>query len=116
MFTLDYPEAFQDFYSRGGSVKGGMAERIADQVATVCAMLGEYPAVRYRRYCVREFQYRSFLECCCPSSSEASQLTDIAEAVQVRLDAYKADKRELGTVSPLVWPVAVELKAQFAGS
>lgn len=31
--------------------------------------------------------------------SEPSQLADIAEAVQVRLDAYKADKRDLGSVS-----------------
>jgi len=49
VFTLDYPEAFQDFYSVGSVGKGHMAERIAEQLATVCAMLGEYPAVRYRR-------------------------------------------------------------------
>lgn len=49
VFTLDYPEAFQDFYTPGSVGKASMAERIADQLATVCAMLGEYPAVRYRR-------------------------------------------------------------------
>ncbi len=31
--------------------------------------------------------------------SEPSQVADIAEAVQVRLDAYKADKSDLGSVS-----------------
>ena len=49
VFTLDYPEAFQDFYAVGSVGKGSMVERIAEQLATVCAMLGEYPAVRYRR-------------------------------------------------------------------
>ena len=49
VFTLDYPYACQEFYSTGSTGKVGMAERIADQLATVCAMLGEYPAVRYRR-------------------------------------------------------------------
>lgn len=50
VFTLDYPLACQDFYARGSEGRGGMAERIADQLATICAMLGEYPAVRYRRW------------------------------------------------------------------
>ena len=40
-------QAFGDFYSSQG--KSVMCERIADQLVTVCAMLGEYPAVRYRR-------------------------------------------------------------------
>lgn len=47
VFTLDYPQACQDFY--GTENKSGMAERIADQLATICAMLGEYPGVRCRR-------------------------------------------------------------------
>ena len=49
VFTLDYSDAFQDFYATGSAGKGGMVDRIAEQLATVCAMLGEYPAVRYRR-------------------------------------------------------------------
>ena len=48
VFTLDYPQAFSEFYTHGSVGKHELAERIADQVATVCAMLGEYPAVRYR--------------------------------------------------------------------
>ena len=46
VFTLDYSHALEDFYS---GPKSGMADRIADQLATICAMLGEYPAVRYKR-------------------------------------------------------------------
>ena len=49
VFTLDYPDAFVDFYTQGSIGKQTMVERIAEQLATVCAMLGEYPAVRYRR-------------------------------------------------------------------
>ena len=49
VFTLDYPQACQDFYSQVSGGRSGMSERIADQLATICAMLGEYPAVRYRR-------------------------------------------------------------------
>lgn len=49
VFTLDYPAAFGDYYAAGSGGKREMGERIADQVATVCAMLGEYPTVRYRK-------------------------------------------------------------------
>ncbi len=48
VFTLDYPQAFGDLYDLTSLGKKAMYERIADQLATVCAMLGEYPAVRYR--------------------------------------------------------------------
>lgn len=77
VFTLDYPQAFSDFYSQVSIGQGEMYQRIADQLATVCSMLGEYPAVRYR--------------------NEVGRTVDIAEAVQARLDSYKADKRDLGS-------------------
>ncbi len=49
VFTLDYPDAFGDMYAEGSVGKHSMVERIAEQLATVCAMLGEYPNVRFRR-------------------------------------------------------------------
>ena len=48
VFTLDFPECFELLYTHGSRNHLGMVERIADQLATVCSMLGEYPAVRYR--------------------------------------------------------------------
>jgi len=75
VFTLDYPQAFGDFYSSQG--KTVMCERIADQLVTVCAMLGEYPAVRYR--------------------SDGGACVEVAQALQAKLDTYKQDKRDLGS-------------------
>ena len=48
VFTLDYPDVIEDFYSRDRVNTEHMSERIADQLATVCSMMGEYPCVRYR--------------------------------------------------------------------
>ena len=49
VFTLDYPDIMEDFYSRDRASGEHVSERIADQLATVCAMMGEYPSVRYRK-------------------------------------------------------------------
>lgn len=50
VFSLDCPQSFHGCYSP--QRQGTRAQHLgvlAEQLATLCATLGEYPAVRYRR-------------------------------------------------------------------
>ncbi|KAF7654747.1 hypothetical protein LDENG_00065520 [Lucifuga dentata] len=77
VFSLDDPTSMHSFYSPNTNVdKGKMMEILAEQIATLCDTLKEYPAVRYRR-----------------GPEENARL---AEEVYQRLNAHKADNPSMG--------------------
>ena len=80
VFSLDNGDALPHLYSPNPSIirekRPACIEQIAEQLATLCASLGEYPSIRYRSAC---------------------QLSlDISHAVLSRLNAYKADDPSMG--------------------
>ncbi|XP_034247543.1 protein ROP isoform X2 [Thrips palmi] len=77
VFSLDAPETFQCMYNpQFINTRSANMERIAEQIATLCATLGEYPSVRYR--------------------SDFDKNVELAQMVQQKLDAYKADEPTMG--------------------
>merc|ERR1719153_1247274 len=77
VYSLDTPEAFQFYYnpSRASDRSAGM-EKLAEQIATLCSCLGEYPSIRYR--------------------ADFERNIELAQLVQQKLDAYKADEPTMG--------------------
>ena len=49
VYSLDKPTAFQTFYNPElANERAYELERMAEQLATLCSTLGEYPSIRYR--------------------------------------------------------------------
>lgn len=77
VFSLDNPGAMHTFYSPVGDVdKGRLMENLAEQIATLCDTLKEFPAIRYR--------------------SGPEENAKLAEEVSQRLIAHKADNPSMG--------------------
>ncbi|XP_029946365.1 syntaxin-binding protein 2 [Salarias fasciatus] len=77
VFSLDHPNSLYSFYSsKPIENRDKMMENLAEQIATLCDTLKEYPAVRYRK-----------------GPEENARL---AEEVFQRLTAHKADNPSMG--------------------
>ncbi|MED6268391.1 Syntaxin-binding protein 2 [Characodon lateralis] len=77
IFSLDDPTSLSSFYSSEKiNEKNKMVENIAEQIATLCDTLNEYPAIRYRKG---------------PEDN-----AKLAEEIYQRLNAHKADNPKMG--------------------
>ncbi|KAK2708306.1 hypothetical protein QYM36_014046 [Artemia franciscana] len=77
VFSLDFPDGFQCYYNQNKiSQRAAAMERMAEQIATLCATLGVYPAVRYRADNERNIEF--------------------AQIIQHKLNRYKADDPTMG--------------------
>ncbi|CAF1078673.1 unnamed protein product [Adineta steineri] len=77
VFTLDSPDTFYIAFNPTPSpYRAAHLDVIAEQIATLCATLGEYPIIRYR--------------------AENEKLLEFANAVQQKLNQYKADDSTMG--------------------
>merc|ERR1719412_2266485 len=77
VYSLDKPSAFQVFYNPElASQKAHELERMAEQLATLCSTLGEYPSIRYR--------------------ADNERNSELAQMVRQKLDAYKAEEPTMG--------------------
>lgn len=77
VYSLDKDLAFSMYYDASkASTRSFEMERMAEQLATLCSTLGEYPSIRYRADYERNIEF--------------------AQMVQQKLDAYKADEPTMG--------------------
>lgn len=77
IYSLDKPLALSIYYDPAkASERSYEMERMAEQLATLCSTLGEYPSIRYR--------------------ADFERNAELAQMVQQKLDAYKADEPTMG--------------------
>lgn len=75
VFSLDAPSVVNTFYLESDQHIPDI-EKVAEQLATLCSTLGEYPSIRFRATC--------------------PGLSELAHALQNKLTAYKADDPSMG--------------------
>lgn len=109
VFSLDDASSLYSFYSsKPSQAKDKMMETLAEQIATLCDTLKEYPAIRYRKYgdwrCQKHvdgtFSWLVFLPFLRWRGPEEN--AKLAEEVYQRLNAHKADNPSMGEVRNLI--------------
>lgn len=98
VFSLGCPEAFQLYYNPSlSSARGACMERMAEQIATLCSTLGEYPTVRYRYFvCPTMLHCSNNNNTLFLNSADFDKNIELAQLLQQKLDAYKADDPTMG--------------------
>lgn len=77
IYSLDNRDAFGFYFSPAKQgLRQATLEKIAEQLATLCSTLGEYPNVRFR--------------------ADFDKNVELAQLLQQKLDAYKADDPTMG--------------------
>ncbi|PAA76798.1 hypothetical protein BOX15_Mlig030551g1, partial [Macrostomum lignano] len=76
VFSLDSPDTIFHYFLGNQAGKAQHLDRIAEQIATLCASLGEFPTIRYRAFNETNHQF--------------------ANAINFKLEQYKADDPSMG--------------------
>ena len=95
VYSLDNTDNFQMFYNpMRASERNAAMEKMAEQIATLCSTLGEYP-----RYCTEQLDFAPELYsvfCSIRYRADYEKNMELAQLVQLKLDAYKADDPTMG--------------------
>merc|ERR1712227_164843 len=76
VFMLDNQKSFRDVYAQDGQNRQDVLERYGEQLATLCSLLGEYPAIR--------------------PQIDSNHCVELAHLLQGKLNGYKADNPKMG--------------------
>ena len=69
VYLLDAAKTFRDIYAESSQNRQDRLERYADQLATLCSILGEYPSIR--------------------PENESQNAIDLAHFLQAKLNGFK---------------------------
>ena len=69
VYLLDAAKTFRDIYQESSQNRQDRLERYADQLATLCSILGEYPSIR--------------------PENESQNAIDLAHFLQAKLNGFK---------------------------
>ena len=61
VFMLDNQKSFRDVYAQDGQNRQDVLERYGEQLATLCSLLGEYPAIRWSFWITKKIIMKYFL-------------------------------------------------------